>query len=117
MLTGMPNSARCSSTFLSSAMYLATLISVHSTRDATRHQFIIDLLDVWIPATNLGYTRLNDGFLGIFGSVIFCLLVVLILTFPFDQPYYLSHGLPPAMVGCQQKVAWLVLSVPRGPMM
>lgn len=48
-------------------MYHDTHIPVHSTRDATRHQFIIDLFDVWIPATNLGYTSLNDGFLGIFG--------------------------------------------------
>ncbi|KAI0732255.1 peroxisomal biogenesis factor 11 [Fomitopsis betulina] len=40
-----------------------------TTRDATRYQFIIDLLDVWVPASNLGYTNLNDGFLGIFGLI------------------------------------------------
>ncbi len=39
-------------------------------RDATRQQFIIDLLDVWIPAANLGVVNLNDGILGIFGYVL-----------------------------------------------
>lgn len=38
-------------------------------RNAVRYQFIIDLLDVWIPATNLGYVNLNDGVLGLFGYV------------------------------------------------
>ncbi|KAI0374318.1 peroxisomal biogenesis factor 11 [Pilatotrama ljubarskyi] len=36
-------------------------------REAVRYQFIIDLLDVWIPATNIGLVNLNDGVLGIFG--------------------------------------------------
>lgn len=39
----------------------------HSMRTATRHQFIIDILDVWLPASNLGLVNLNDGILGIFG--------------------------------------------------
>lgn len=39
-------------------------------RDATRQQFIIDLLDVWIPATNLGFVNLNEGIVGIFGYVL-----------------------------------------------
>jgi peroxin-11B len=36
-------------------------------RVATRQQFIIDILDVWLPAANLGLVNLNDGTLGIFG--------------------------------------------------
>jgi peroxin-11B len=36
-------------------------------RGAVRYQFVLDILDVWIPASNLGYTNFNDGFLGIFG--------------------------------------------------
>lgn len=34
---------------------------------SVRYQFVIDLLDVWIPASNLGYVALNDGVLGVFG--------------------------------------------------
>lgn len=30
-------------------------------------QIIMDVLDVWIPATNLGYSTLNDGIVGAFG--------------------------------------------------
>ncbi|TFY62162.1 hypothetical protein EVJ58_g4040 [Rhodofomes roseus] len=47
----------------------AKLGNLYNARDATRHQFIIDLLDVWIPASNLGFTNLNDGVLGIFGLI------------------------------------------------
>ena len=42
---------------------------VSRQREATRFQFIVDLLDVWVPATNLGLVNLNDGFVGIFGYV------------------------------------------------
>ncbi|KAI0824197.1 peroxisomal biogenesis factor 11 [Trametes gibbosa] len=38
-------------------------------REAVRYQFIIDLLDVWIPATNIGLVNLNEGVLGIFGVI------------------------------------------------
>lgn len=38
-----------------------------SSRAATLHQFTLDSLDIWIPATGLGLTNLNDGVLGIFG--------------------------------------------------
>lgn len=30
-------------------------------------QIIMDACDVWIPATNVGYTHLNDGVLGSLG--------------------------------------------------
>ncbi|GBE77920.1 peroxisomal biogenesis factor [Sparassis latifolia] len=45
------------------------LAALRTAREATRHQFIIDILDVWIPATNLGFVNFNDGVLGIFGLV------------------------------------------------
>ncbi|KAH8120415.1 peroxisomal biogenesis factor 11 [Phellopilus nigrolimitatus] len=45
------------------------LSAVEKERSSVRYQFIIDLLDVWIPATNLGYANLNDGVLGIFGVI------------------------------------------------
>ncbi|RPD81847.1 peroxisomal biogenesis factor [Lentinus tigrinus ALCF2SS1-7] len=38
-------------------------------REAVRYQFIIDILDVWIPATNIGLVNFNDGILGIFGLI------------------------------------------------
>lgn len=43
------------------------LRGLQADRDAVRYQFIIDLLDIWIPATNIGLVNLNDGLLGIFG--------------------------------------------------
>lgn len=43
------------------------LQSLQADRDAVRYQFIIDLLDVWIPATNIGLVHFNDGILGVFG--------------------------------------------------
>ncbi|ETW87321.1 hypothetical protein HETIRDRAFT_40385 [Heterobasidion irregulare TC 32-1] len=36
---------------------------------ATRQQFVIDVLDVWIPAANIGLVTLNDGILGAFGFI------------------------------------------------
>ncbi|KAL5518834.1 PEX11 [Sanghuangporus vaninii] len=43
--------------------------AVEKERNSLRYQFAIDLLDVWIPATNLGYVNLNDGVLGFFGFI------------------------------------------------
>ncbi|KAI9460909.1 peroxisomal biogenesis factor 11 [Lactarius psammicola] len=45
------------------------LRALHTTRTATRQQFIIDILDVWLPASNLGLVNINDGALGIFGTI------------------------------------------------
>lgn len=42
-----------------------------SARAALRYQFVIDSLDVWLPATNLGFVHLDDGILGFTGHV-FC---------------------------------------------
>jgi peroxin-11B len=42
---------------------------LHAIRVATRHQFIIDILDVWTPAASLGLVNINDGVLGIFGFI------------------------------------------------
>ena len=43
------------------------LQNLQVAREAVRYQFVIDLLDVWIPATNIGLVNFNDGILGIFG--------------------------------------------------
>ncbi|KAI0778034.1 peroxisomal biogenesis factor [Trametes elegans] len=45
------------------------LQDLNSAREAVRYQFIIDILDVWIPATTIGLVNLNDGVLGIFGFI------------------------------------------------
>lgn len=38
-------------------------------RQTILSQLVSDFLDVWIPATGLGYTNLNDGTLGTFGVI------------------------------------------------
>jgi len=43
--------------------------AIEITRATTRHQFIIDALDVWFPASGLGFVNVNDGVLGIFGFI------------------------------------------------
>ncbi|KAH9857921.1 peroxisomal biogenesis factor 11 [Lenzites betulinus] len=45
------------------------LHDLQAAREAVRYQFVIDLLDVWIPATGIGLVNLNDGVLGIFGII------------------------------------------------
>ncbi|KAJ7181789.1 peroxisomal biogenesis factor 11 [Mycena crocata] len=47
----------------------ARLRTIATARAAVRHQFIIDALDLWNPATSLGYSTVNDGVVGIFGLV------------------------------------------------
>ncbi|KAJ7293704.1 peroxisomal biogenesis factor 11 [Mycena rebaudengoi] len=47
----------------------ARLRAVATNRALIRHQFIIDILDLWNPATSLGFSNLNDGVVGIFGLV------------------------------------------------
>ncbi|KAK7064121.1 peroxisomal biogenesis factor [Favolaschia claudopus] len=47
----------------------AKLRVIAATRAAVRHQFIIDFLDLWIPATALGLSNMNDGVVGIFGVI------------------------------------------------
>ncbi len=42
----------------------------YSSRDALRHQLYIDMLDIWLPISNLKYVNLNDGVLGIVGYVL-----------------------------------------------
>lgn len=36
-------------------------------RQTLLSQLIMDSCDIWIPATTLGYTNLNDGVIGILG--------------------------------------------------
>jgi len=38
-------------------------------RAATHRQLIIDILDVWTPASGLGLVNVNDGVMGIFGLI------------------------------------------------
>ncbi|KAG8936477.1 Peroxisomal membrane protein PMP27 [Tulasnella sp. 418] len=38
-------------------------------RSATRYQLILDALDLWLPASNLGYVYINDGVAGIIGVI------------------------------------------------
>ncbi|KAJ7235885.1 peroxisomal biogenesis factor 11 [Mycena haematopus] len=45
------------------------LRAIAATRAAVRHQFIIDFLDLWNPASSLGLSNLNDGVVGIFGVI------------------------------------------------
>jgi len=42
--------------------------SLQAARAAVQYQFIIDSLDIWIPATNLGIVHFNDGILGFSGG-------------------------------------------------
>jgi len=45
------------------------LSAITSTHAATRQQFIIDLCDIWIPATGSGLLNINEGTLGILGLI------------------------------------------------
>lgn len=42
---------------------------VISARKSNQQQLLIDILDVWIPATGAGLLDINEGALGIFGCV------------------------------------------------
>ncbi|KAF8078493.1 peroxisomal biogenesis factor 11 [Lyophyllum atratum] len=45
------------------------LKAVKDAQAAVRSQLLIDILDVWIPATGAGITNVNEGTLGIFGFI------------------------------------------------
>ncbi|KAF9452650.1 peroxisomal biogenesis factor 11 [Macrolepiota fuliginosa MF-IS2] len=45
------------------------LSAIAAARATTRQQFIIDLCDVWIPATGSGLLNVNEGALGILGLI------------------------------------------------
>jgi len=47
----------------------AKLLNFDAQRASVRHQFVMDILDVWIPASGLGLVSFNDGVLGIFGLI------------------------------------------------
>ncbi|KAK0198462.1 peroxisomal biogenesis factor 11-domain-containing protein [Armillaria mellea] len=51
------------------ADYSTRATALKVSRAATLHQLTLDSLDIWIPATGLGLTNLNDGVLGIFGLI------------------------------------------------
>ncbi|KAH7883706.1 peroxisomal biogenesis factor 11 [Phlebopus sp. FC_14] len=44
-------------------------LALERMRADTRYQFIIDILDVWIPASNLGLANVNDGIVGLAGMI------------------------------------------------
>jgi len=43
--------------------------AVELNRAATHYQFIIDVLDLWVPASSLGIVNFNEGTLGILGFI------------------------------------------------
>ncbi|KAF8516143.1 peroxisomal biogenesis factor [Hysterangium stoloniferum] len=45
------------------------LNTLATQRAATRHQLVIDMFDVWLPATALGLVNVNDGAAGILGFI------------------------------------------------
>lgn len=47
----------------------AKQLALESLRTDTRYQFIIDLFDIWIPASNLGLVNVNDGIVGFAGFI------------------------------------------------
>lgn len=53
--------------FYDTFYFITMADDVHSQRQTILSQLVSDSLDVWIPATGLGYTNLNDGTLGAFG--------------------------------------------------
>ncbi|EMD41747.1 hypothetical protein CERSUDRAFT_79384 [Gelatoporia subvermispora B] len=45
------------------------LRDLRSAREATRYQFTLDMLDIWLPAANIGLVNFNDGILGLCGLI------------------------------------------------
>ncbi|EIN14166.1 peroxisomal biogenesis factor 11 [Punctularia strigosozonata HHB-11173 SS5] len=45
------------------------LSALEAQRSGVRYQFAMDLLDFWIPASNVGLVNFNDGVLGLFGFI------------------------------------------------
>lgn len=107
MLSAMPNITHCKSELLSSLLWGLGIDCAysHRARAALRYQFIIDSLDVWLPATNLGFVNFNDGILGFTGSVL--PLKYAKLVYPkriiYPQNCHVSLGCPQAMAIRQRK--------------
>jgi peroxin-11B len=45
------------------------MLAVVRQRATTRYQFIMDCVDVWLPATALGFVGVNDGLVGLCGLI------------------------------------------------
>ncbi|KAG8832447.1 Peroxisomal membrane protein PMP27 [Serendipita sp. 399] len=45
------------------------LKALERERAAVRYQLLLDVLDMWIPATGLGIVNFNDGIIGLLGVV------------------------------------------------
>ncbi|KAH7931124.1 peroxisomal biogenesis factor [Leucogyrophana mollusca] len=44
-------------------------LAIEGLRADARYQLIIDILDIWIPASNLGLVNVNDGVVGLAGMI------------------------------------------------
>lgn len=42
-------------------------LTLQKMREDVRYQFIIDIMDIWIPASSLGLVNVNDGIVGLAG--------------------------------------------------
>ncbi|KAF9456539.1 peroxisomal biogenesis factor 11 [Collybia nuda] len=47
----------------------AKLSAVQTSKAVTRQQLIVDVLDIWIPATGADVVTVNEGTLGVFGFI------------------------------------------------
>lgn len=74
------------------------LQNLQLTRESVRYQFVIDILDVWIPATAIGFVNLNDGVLGVFGCVDFTTMASCSLNSPRWQYHHVRYGPASAVV-------------------
>lgn len=45
------------------------LLSYFRDHSAIRYQLVMDVFDIWLPASNLGYVHVNEGLCGVFGYV------------------------------------------------
>lgn len=70
-----------------------------SQRAATRYQFMIDLLDVWIPASGLGIVNFNDGVVGALGCDFDVLFPSVIANGSHLQVDHVNHVASDAMEG------------------
>jgi peroxin-11B len=52
------------------------MVVVCRQRSSVRYQFAMDLLDFWLPASNIGLVNLNEGALGLFGLALHFLILL-----------------------------------------
>jgi peroxin-11B len=54
-------------TYVTFSSILPTFYTGFSARKSNQQQIVLDLLDIWIPATGAGLLHMNEGILGIVG--------------------------------------------------